>query len=92
MSHTYTMTGPFGHNPETGRTEIRHTSNTQVDIGEYRGSYRNLAGRAILSGIGLVKSISFCDPECLLLPWNMVLTVQHDYHDPVVCYSPLLLS
>ncbi|KAH9812947.1 hypothetical protein DFH28DRAFT_1084085 [Melampsora americana] len=84
MSHSYNLSGPFCHNLETDAIIIEHTSNTQVDIGEYEDSYRNLAGRATISGVGRVTSVAFCDPDCLFLPWNMVLTVEHNYCDPTL--------
>ncbi|KAH9813059.1 hypothetical protein DFH28DRAFT_1129009 [Melampsora americana] len=83
MSHLYNLSGPFSHNLDTETVTIEHTFNSQFDIGEYEGPYSNLAGQATITGIGVIVSVSFCDPDCSLLPWNMILTVQHDSVDPL---------
>lgn len=93
--NTYAITGPLGHNIDTDTLTVKHSATNQTAVGEFPHCYRPLAGKATLSGVGLITKVTFKEVLNDFTDWHMIVHAKHQFDDPlthetttfVVCYK-----
>ncbi|EGG05626.1 uncharacterized protein MELLADRAFT_107487 [Melampsora larici-populina 98AG31] len=83
LGHTYHLSGPFGQRP-SGASVIKYSSLTQADIGIIPPEQAQVAGKAIISGIGKVISFEYDDVADEDGSWNLTIDAEHNYFDPEI--------
>ncbi|KAH9806869.1 hypothetical protein DFH28DRAFT_1141346 [Melampsora americana] len=77
---TYHIDGPFGQDLTSGQLQIQHSSFTQTEVGTHTPDYKELAGKAILTGVGKVLDVQL-DNVSNDGKWHLTVNAQHQFYE-----------
>ncbi|EGG04601.1 uncharacterized protein MELLADRAFT_108256 [Melampsora larici-populina 98AG31] len=80
---TYVLVGPFGQDLMTGENVIKYHSATKTEVGTHGADLDDLAGKALVNGLGLLLNVSYAEDPEIEGGWNLTVNAKHEWYDSV---------
>ncbi|KAH9809937.1 hypothetical protein DFH28DRAFT_903697 [Melampsora americana] len=82
QDRTYSIMGPFGQDYISSDCMIKHSLEIQTEVAAHLPkNLDNLAGKATLSGLCLVRNALFCNQTAG--GWDLIINAEHNWYDPI---------